>query len=120
LNAVFKKIGEEPILKSDILEEMHRSIVKSYLDTIILAELKKSNALSGYDFLEFVQKKFGFLISSGTIYTLLYSMERKGLIQGEWTIEGKRVYVLTDKGANAINIILKSKEEIQRFLGTLF
>jgi DNA-binding PadR family transcriptional regulator len=106
-------------LKSEILEEIQKSMIKNFLDIIVLAELRKSSPLSGYDVLDFIHKKFDVLISSGTIYSLLYSMERKGLIEGELT-EGKRVYVLTDKGTNAINALLKSKEEIQRFLGTLF
>jgi DNA-binding PadR family transcriptional regulator len=101
------------------LEEIQKSMIKNFLDIIILAELRNSSPLSGYDVIDFIHKKFDVLISSGTIYSLLYSMERKGLIEGELT-GGKRVYVLTDKGTNAINALLKSKEEIQRFLGTLF
>jgi len=106
-------------LKSEILEETRKSMVRNFLDIIVLAELRNSSPLSGYDVIDFVYKKFDALISSGTVYSLLYSMERKGLIEGELT-GGKRVYVLTDKGTNAINALLKSKEEIQRFLGTLF
>ena len=106
-------------MKSEILEETQKSMVRNFLDIIVLAELRNSSPLSGYDVIDFVYKKFDALISSGTVYSLLYSMERKGLIEGELT-GGKRVYVLTDKGTNAINALLKSKEEIQRFLGTLF
>ena len=94
-------------------------MIKNFLDIIVLAELRKSSPLSGYDILDRIHKKFAVLISSGTIYSLLYSMERKGLIEGESTY-GKRVYTLTDKGTNAISTFLKSKGELQRFLGTLF
>jgi DNA-binding PadR family transcriptional regulator len=107
------------VLESEILEEIQKSMIKNFLDTIILAELRKSSPMSGYDVIDFIHKKFDVIISSGTIYSLLYSMERKGLIEGELT-GGKRVYVLTDKGTNAINALSESKEEIQRFLGTLF
>lgn len=106
-------------MKSEILEETRKSMVRNFLDIIVLAELRNSSPLSGYDVIDFVHKKFDALISSGTVYSLLYSMERKGLIEGEMT-GGKRVYMLTDKGTNAINALSKSKEEIQRFLGTLF
>jgi DNA-binding PadR family transcriptional regulator len=106
-------------LKSEIVEETQKSMIKDFLDIIVLAELRKSSPLSGYDVLELIHKKFDVLISSGTIYSLLYSMERKGLIEGELT-EGKRVYALTEKGINVISAFLKSKEELQRFLGTLF
>jgi DNA-binding PadR family transcriptional regulator len=104
---------------SKILKNVQRRLIKHFLDTIILDKLKNTQALSGYDIMELVHKKFGLLISSGTVYALLYSMERKGLIRGELT-GGKRIYALSDKGIDTINTILKSKEEIQRFIGTLF
>ena len=90
-------------------------MIKNFLDTIILAELRNSSALSGYDIIEFIHKKFGILISSGTVYALLYSMERKGLIKSALA-QRKRVCTLTDKGRETINSVLKSKEEIQRFM----
>jgi DNA-binding PadR family transcriptional regulator len=106
-------------LKSEVVEETEKGMIKDFLDIIILAELRKSSSLSGYDVLDLIHKKFGVLISSGTVYSALYSMERRGLIEGELT-EGKRVYKLTEKGTHAISAFSESKEELQRFLGTLF
>jgi len=103
-------------LDSKILKEMQRSMIKNFLDTIILAELRNSSALSGYNVMEYIHKKFGILISSGTVYSLLYSMERRGLIKSAWA-QRKRVYTLSDKGAEIISVISKSKKEIQRFMG---
>jgi DNA-binding PadR family transcriptional regulator len=105
-------------LKSETLEEMQKSMIRNFLDTIILAELRKSSPLSGYDVMDFIHKKFDALISSGTVYSLLYSMERKGLIKSEETGR-KRVYRLTDKGRETINTILNSKEKIHMCLGTI-
>ena len=102
-------------MQSKILKKMQRSIVTNFLDTIILAELKKSGPLSGYDLMDSVHRKFDFLISPGTVYSLLYSMERKGLVKGV-RAQTKRMYVLTDKGVETINGILMSKEEIQGFI----
>jgi DNA-binding PadR family transcriptional regulator len=106
-------------LQSEILKEMKRTMVTNFLDTIILAELKNSSPLSGYDLLDFVYKKFGFLISPGTIYALLYAMERKGLVNGSYS-QTKRVYTLTDKGTETIEAILRSKDEIRKFIETLY
>jgi DNA-binding PadR family transcriptional regulator len=106
-------------LRSKVLKETERSMVTRFLDTIVLAELKNSGPLSGYDILDLVHKKFGFLISPGTIYALLYSMERKGLVKGSYA-QTKRVYALTEKGAEAIDAILRSKEEFFGFMRTLF
>jgi len=98
--------------------EMHRSMIKNFLDIMILAKLRNSSPLSGYDIIEFIHKKFGVLISPGTIYAVLYSMERKGLIKGE-LIQGKRTYMLTGQGREAISIILRSEEEIEGFMRTI-
>ena len=106
-------------MQSEILKEMKRTMVTNFLDTIILAELKNSSPLSGYDLLDFVYKKFGFLISPGTIYALLYAMERKGLVRGSYS-QTKRVYTLTDKGTETIHAILGSKDEIRKFIEKLY
>ena len=106
-------------MQSEVLKEMKRSMVTRFLDTIVLAELKNSSPLSGYDLMELVYRKFGFLISPGTVYALLYSMERKELVKGA-LIQTKRMYTLTDKGKENIEAILKSKEEIQRFIEHLY
>ncbi len=106
------------MLESQILKEMERNMIKSFLDTIILANLSNSDYWSGYDVIDFIHDKFGFLMSSGTVYSLLYSMERNGLIKST-SVRRKRVYTLTDKGRKTISVLLKSKEEIQRFMRNL-
>ncbi|MCK4633918.1 PadR family transcriptional regulator [Candidatus Bathyarchaeota archaeon] len=100
-----------------VLKNMHERIVKNFMDIIVLAELR-NNSLSGYDVISYVHDKFHLLVSSGTVYSLLYSMERKGLIEGKWT-ERKRVYKLTDKGERTIDSILNANDKIQLFLSQL-
>jgi DNA-binding PadR family transcriptional regulator len=119
LHSIIEKDWSGKLLKSKTFKEMQRKMIKYFLDVVILAELKKTGALSGYDIMELVHNKFGFLLSSGTVYTLLYSMERRGLIEGKQTV-GKRKYVLSDEGIDVINAILRSKEEIRSFMETLF
>ena len=106
------------MLKSNVLKEMQRSMVSDFLETIILAKLRNSVPLSGYDVIEFIHRKFGFLISAGKVYSLMYSMERKGLLSGI-DVKTKRTYTLTDKGVETINAILESKVEIQMFMRAL-
>jgi DNA-binding PadR family transcriptional regulator len=74
---------------------MHRRIVRNFLDVLILAEMREG-PLSGYDVMPFVHDRFRFLVGSGTIYSVLYSLERNGLISGA-SMQRKRVYRLTDK-----------------------
>jgi DNA-binding PadR family transcriptional regulator len=97
-----------------ILRKIHERIIKTFMDIIILAELRKG-PMSGYDVISFIHKKFHFLISSGTVYSLLYSLERNGLIEGTWD-ERKRVYKLTDKGAKTIEAILNANDKIKNFV----
>jgi len=101
-------------LPTKTAEKLRKRAIKSFMDILILAELKKSS-LSGYDIINFVHKKFGILVSSGTVYSLLYSMERNGLIKGVWN-QRKRVYTLTEKGEQNTKVITSANEEIQSFL----
>jgi DNA-binding PadR family transcriptional regulator len=70
-------------LEGKILRKMHERIIKNFMDIIILAELR-NGPMSGYDVISFIHNKFHLLVSSGTVYSLLYSLERNGLIEGTW------------------------------------
>jgi len=104
-------------LESEVLKKMHRRIVKSFMDILILAELRNS-AMSGYDIIAYIHNKFGILVSSGTVYSLLYSMERDGLIRGVWA-KRKRVYELTEKGERNIEVILNANDKIKGLMTNL-
>jgi DNA-binding PadR family transcriptional regulator len=81
--------------------EIETRVVKNFLDIIILIEMKKQSGLSGYDVIAFVNETFGGMMSPGTVYATLYSIERKGLIKG--VPEGRKtVYKLTDEGREVI------------------
>ena len=100
-----------------IIKKMHERAIKSFMDTIIMAQLQ-NGPISGYDVISFIHNKFGFLVSSGTVYSLLYSLERNGLVEGAW-IERKRVYKLTEKRAQTIETIINSQDKIKGFLTTI-
>ena len=101
-------------LEGKILKKMHERIIKNFMDIIILAELR-DGPLSGYDVISFIHNKFHLLVSSGTVYSLLYSLERNGLIEGTWN-ERKRVYKLTDKGVKTIETVLCANDKIKNFI----
>lgn len=105
-------------MEKETLNEMHVSLIKNFLDVIILARLRKLGPLSGYDVLRFVHGTYDILISPGTVYSLLYSLERRSFVAGEW-IEGRRVYSLTEKGEKTINVIIQSKDELVGFVENL-
>ena len=105
-------------MDGQIIKEMHGRIVKNLMDLLIMTELR-SNPMSGYDVISFIHKKFRLLISSGTVYSLLYSLERDGFIEGQLN-NRKRVYVLTEKGEETIQAIQESSQQIQTFMANLF
>ena len=102
---------------SVVLKKMHRRIIKNFLDVLVLAELR-NGPMSGYDVIAFIHNKFRLLVSSGTVYSLLYSLERDGLIAGSWN-QRKRVYKLTDKGEETIKAIMNANDRIQYLMTSL-
>lgn len=79
------------------------------MDILIMKFLIEDSPKSGYDFITLFHEKFNIFISSGTVYSRLYSMERDGLIRGVRD-SAHRVFELTEKGRQTINLILKSKQ----------
>ena len=66
------------------------------MDLLILTELNE-RPMSGYDVMTLIYRRFRILMGSGSVYSLLYRMERDGLIFGTWQ-ERRRMYELTDEG----------------------
>jgi len=99
---------------SKILKDLRKRTIKNFLDIFILGQLQE-NTLSGYDIIGLVHKRFDVLMSSGTIYSLLYSLERDGLIKGIHE-QRKRVYELTEKGEKAIQVLGQANGKIQNCL----
>ena len=105
-------------LESEILKEINKKIVKSFVDVLILEQLRGCT-MSGYDVIEFTNRKFNVLLSSDSVYAVLHSMERDGLIEGI-QVQRKWVYDLTDKGEETLNAILNLKEKILGLMINLF
>src|SRR3972149_4065290 len=96
------------------LQPLPERLIKNFMDIIIITQLQKG-PLSGYDVIAYIHTRFNLLVSSGTIYSLLYSLERKSLIEGIWD-ERKRTYKLTEKGQKTIQTILNAHEKINTFI----
>jgi DNA-binding PadR family transcriptional regulator len=104
-------------LEGKILKKMHERIIKNFMDIIIMTELR-NGSLSGYDVISYIHSKFNLLVSSGTVYSLWYSLERSGLVEGTWD-ERKRVYKLTEKGEKTIDTLLSASDKIKGFMGNI-
>jgi DNA-binding PadR family transcriptional regulator len=99
--------------EAQIIAKMNERMIKNFLDIIIMNELKNGPS-SGYDIISHIHNKYQLLISSGTIYSLLYSLERNNMIEGIWT-ERKRTYRLTKRGTRVIETMLTVNPDIKNF-----
>ncbi|MEM4247476.1 MAG: PadR family transcriptional regulator [Candidatus Woesearchaeota archaeon] len=104
-------------LEGQILKKIHERIIKNFMDIIIMTELR-NGPLSGYDVISYIHNKFNLLVSSGTVYSLLYSLERNGLVEGIWE-ERKRVYKLTEKGEKTIDTLLGANDKVKGFMASI-
>jgi DNA-binding PadR family transcriptional regulator len=106
-------------MNKDPFERIRERIINSFIDILALKELERESAVSGYDLITLIHRRFDVTVSSGTVYSALYSLERVGLVKG--TLDSrKRIYTLTDKGKEALQTIRKAKVEIQRLTSTIF
>lgn len=103
------------MVNEEFMEKLRERVIKSFMDILILKVLKTGSILSGYDLLGLIHKEFGVLISPGSVYSMLYSLERNALIEGTWS-RRKRVYSLTEEGEETVKAILGAKEELHRLI----
>lgn len=109
--------GKNNGFEARVLRDMQERMIKNFMDVIVMTELR-SGPLSGYDVISYINSKFNVLMSSGTVYSFLYSLERNGLAEGVWK-ERKRTYALTEKGEETITTILGAQEKIKAFLSNI-
>lgn len=102
---------------SKIVEKLRIRTIKTFMDMLILAELQEKS-LSGYDIIGLVHRRFNVLLSSGTVYSLLYSLEREGLVSAGMN-QRKRVYNLTEKGEKTLQTVEQANGEIHGLLQNL-
>jgi DNA-binding PadR family transcriptional regulator len=98
---------------------LQKRIVKDFLDMVLLLELKKGLPKSGYDLTVMIGRRYEVSLSSGTIYSLLYALERDGLVEGRSTSR-KRLYTLTPKGEETTADFLGMKKDVLDMLQKLF
>ncbi len=75
-------------------------MVKSFLDLFVLAVLNHGSR-HGYELMRELKVKTGIRIGPGTLYPLLYELEDRKLVVGEWISPSRRsrkVYKITDQG----------------------
>ncbi len=94
--------------------DFRKRVVRNFMDVLILLEMQK-DPMTGYGVMVYLQKKFGTSFSSGTVYGVLYAMERKELIEGFWDGQ-KRLFKPSGKGLNEAAVLLKAHKPLQDLL----
>jgi DNA-binding PadR family transcriptional regulator len=88
-------------------------LVHSLLEYIVLGHYENAS-FSGYDVISFIPDKFGVSLSAATIYSTLYSMERRELLTG-YSTERKRVYKVTELGKLTFKVVA-SKADMEALM----
>jgi len=85
-------------------KDTESKLVKGLLDFIVL-QLLSGQPMHGYQIISSIRKGFGVYFGPSTIYPLLATMEKKGVITSEWNIKTQRprkIYNITKEGQNQL------------------
>jgi DNA-binding PadR family transcriptional regulator len=97
----------------DIKQRFNQKMVVSFFEYIVLGHYE-NDSFNGYEVLHFIDRAFGVLLSAGSIYSTLYSMERRGLLTS-YRQGRKNVFKVTEKGKLTFKVIT-SKVNMQAFM----
>lgn len=104
-------------METEVVNTIYERFLKEFMDILILVRMREGES-SGYDIIMYFHRKFDFLVSPGTVYSVLYSMERDGLIKAR-EVDRKRIYTLTSKGEATIKAISESSAVLESFFSNL-
>jgi DNA-binding PadR family transcriptional regulator len=99
-------------------EIRHGKYVKTSLDLVILAILN-GKPMHGYKIMAAIHKEFGVLLSPGSLYPLLHSLEEEKWVESR--VEGgKKVYAATNEGRtrfqHAFTAFRMSMNQLENFV----
>lgn len=104
-------------MEKTVVRTIYERFLKEFMDVLIMVKMREGER-SGYDMLNYFHQKFDLLISPGTVYSVLYSMERDGLIKARGA-DRKRIYTLTPKGEATIKAINESSTALESYFASL-
>lgn len=96
-------------MNEKILKKIKIQSVKSLMDIILLA-ITNDGPITGYDAIGYIHEKYGVMMSAGTVYSHLYSLERHGLVTGN-SNEKARIFTLTENGKKILNTAKENVSE---------
>ncbi len=97
------------VISSEIMEHS----VKKALHFLILAMLRQ-RPMCGFDIIKSLVENFNVLLSQGTVYPILYSLEKEGYLRTEIKPDNKtKLYVPTEKAISYIDRQIKEYIQAQ-------
>ncbi len=108
------------MLQANSQKEVSTKLMKGLLDLIILQFLS-TQPMHGYQIITKIRKNFGVYFGPSTIYPLLGTLEKKGLVDSQWNMNYERprkIYRLTNNGRSMLNFTEDSLNMICRKLTT--
>lgn len=100
-------------------ENLVQELRRGTLVLTVLSQLEE--AQYGYS-LRQVLAENGLNIEQGTLYPLLRRLEKQGLLESEWSVEGsrpRRYYTLSDAGREVLEALSAEWYELARVIGRL-
>ncbi|MCJ7425028.1 PadR family transcriptional regulator [Candidatus Bathyarchaeota archaeon] len=105
--------------KSEIVTDLDARLIQNFMDIITLKLLRNNHLTSGYDLIRHFHQRFHMLVSSGTVYSMLYSLERQGFLEGNF--DGRRrVYRLTRQGEEFLKKVCLTHEHTYAVFSSIF
>ncbi len=80
-----------------------KKLVNGLLELLILTTLRQKET-SGYGLISQIHRTFEVLLSPGSLYPMLISLEKMGLIEGKKS-DGKKLYKLTSEGESLCHLL---------------
>lgn len=105
--------------------KFERELLKGVAPVVVLEVLSRG-AMYGYELSEALEERSGKILTlgRGTLYPLLYNLEAKGMIEGEWREmdngRKRRYYELTGKGEVKLANQKEQLQELQQGMNLVF
>ena len=105
--------------------KFERELLKGVAPVVVL-EILARGAMYGYQLSEAISQRSGDILTlgRGTLYPLLYNLEAKGLVSGQWQQSEngrkRRYYSITGKGQEQLTGQKQQLQQLQLAVNTIF
>lgn len=102
-----------------VILKVRKRVLTACLDVAIMAQLSERRVLSTPNIIEIFKKHYNIQLSAGTVYPVLYKLEKDGNIK-RLPNRRKRLYVLTRKGKEVIENFRENVGNLNTLIDELF